>query len=159
MNPPDPSLDLVLDRTVDVPKELVWRAWTEPELLKQWFTPAPWKTVGCEIDLRPGGLFVTVMESPEGEQFPGEGCFLEVVENERLVWTSTMRRGFRPNIQPEGAFAFTAVITIEDSSGGTKYRAHVMHGDQEGRDRHEQMGFHSGWSSALDQLVALMKAL
>ena len=50
----DPKTDLVLERVVDVAPELVWKAWTTPEYLKQWFTPAPWKTVGCEIDLRPG---------------------------------------------------------------------------------------------------------
>ena len=53
----DPKLDLVLERVVDVPPELVWRAWTEPKHLMPWFTPAPWKTVDCEIDLRPGGIF------------------------------------------------------------------------------------------------------
>ena len=62
----DPNLDLVLERTVDVPPQLVWRAWTEPALVTQWFTPAPWTTVDCEIDLRTGGLFRTVMRSPRG---------------------------------------------------------------------------------------------
>jgi uncharacterized protein YndB with AHSA1/START domain len=88
--PTDPKLDLVLTRIVDVPVDLVWRAWTTSEHLKKWFTPAPWKTVDCEIDLRPGGIFRTVMESPEGERFPGVGCYLEVVENERLTWTNEM---------------------------------------------------------------------
>src|SRR5690606_3788808 len=87
MIPPDlpinPELDLVLERVVDVPPELVWRAWTEPEHLKKWFTPAPWKTVDCEIDLRPGGIFRTVMEGPEGQRFSGSSCYLEVVENRR----------------------------------------------------------------------------
>ena len=53
---PDPKLDLVLERVVDVAPTLVWAAWTRPEYLKQWFTPAPWQTVDCEIDLRPGGI-------------------------------------------------------------------------------------------------------
>lgn len=61
---PDPKLDLVLERVVDVPRELVWKARTTPEHLKKWFTPAPWTTVDCEIDLRPGGIFRTVMRSP-----------------------------------------------------------------------------------------------
>jgi len=87
---PDPKLDLVFERIVDVPRELIWTAWTTPEQLKQWFTPAPWKTVDCEIDLRPGGLFRTVMRSPEGQEFPGVSCYLEIVENERLVWTNAL---------------------------------------------------------------------
>lgn len=72
---PDPRLDLVIERIVDVPPELVWKAWTSPEHLKPWFTPVPWKTVDCEIDLRPGGMFRTVMRSPEGQEFPNVGCY------------------------------------------------------------------------------------
>src|SRR5207253_1360188 len=76
---PDPKLDLVLERDVDVPLELVWAAWTRPEHIPKWFAPAPWSCVDCEIDLRPGGSFRTVMRSPEGQDFPIDGCILEVV--------------------------------------------------------------------------------
>ena len=157
----DPKLDLELERIVDVPRELVWKAWTEPERLMQWFTPAPWKTVECEIDLRPGGIFRTVMESPEGERFPGAGCYLEVVEGRKLVWTSALGPGYRP-LKASGEataheMAFTAVITMEDHGQGTKYRALAIHGDPGVKEKHEEMGFHSGWGAALDQLVALMK--
>ncbi|MBS1212447.1 MAG: putative glutathione S-transferase-related transrane protein, partial [Proteobacteria bacterium] len=93
---PHPKLDLLFERVVDVPRELVWKAWTTPEQIKQWFTPAPWKTVGCEIDLRPGGVFHTVMRSPEGKELQNAGCYLEIVENERLVWTNALAPGFRP---------------------------------------------------------------
>ena len=82
---PDPRTDLVFERIVEVPREKVWAAWTTPELLLQWFTPAPWKTIACEIDLRPGGAFRTTMLSPEGQEFPNSGCYLEVVKNEKLV--------------------------------------------------------------------------
>lgn len=63
----NPLLDLSFERSVDIPKELLWRGWTQPHLIMQWFTPLPWQTVECEIDLRPGGIFRTVMRSPEGE--------------------------------------------------------------------------------------------
>jgi Activator of Hsp90 ATPase homolog 1-like protein len=75
---PDPKLDLVFERIVDVPRELIWTAWTTPEQLKQWFTPAPWKTVDCE----------------------------EIVENEKLVWTNALVPGFRPKA-PEAASCVT----------------------------------------------------
>jgi uncharacterized protein YndB with AHSA1/START domain len=83
----DPRLDLVLQRVVDVPPELVWAAWTVPHHVKKWFTPAPWTTVDCEIDLHPGGIFRTVMRSPEGQDITNVGCFLEIVPNRKLVWT------------------------------------------------------------------------
>jgi uncharacterized protein YndB with AHSA1/START domain len=155
---PDPSLDLVLERTVDVPRELVWRAWTTPEHLKRWFTPAPWTTVDCEIDLRPGGIFRTVMRSPEGEEFPHVGCYLEIVENERLVWTNLLEPGFRPapSSTAQGAPYFTAVISLASHGAGTRYTAVAMHQDENARRNHEQMGFHQGWSAALDQLVGAM---
>jgi len=161
----DPKLDLSFERRVDVPPALVWRAWTTPEQIKKWFTPAPWKTIGCEIDLRPGGRFHTVMLSPEGQEFPNAGCYLEVVENERLVWTNALAPGFRPSPAPvvggagEGAFFFTAIIALEAQSGGTKYTATVLHGDEAARQRHAQMGFQEGWGKALDQLVAMVKAM
>lgn len=155
---PDPSLDLVLERVVDVPKELVWKAWTTPDQILKWFTPAPWETIECKIDLRPGGIFRTVMRSPEGEEFPGNGCFLEIVENEKLVWTSALGPGYRPQAHGEGGFTFTAVITMEDHEGGTKYTALVIHPDEEAKQKHEGMGFYHGWGAAFDQLVAMVKA-
>jgi uncharacterized protein YndB with AHSA1/START domain len=149
----DPKLDLVLERVVDVPPALVWRAWTEPERLKRWFTPKPWQTVECEIDLRPGGIFRTTMRSPEGEDTPHVGCYLEVVPNRRLVWTDALLPGYRPSGEP----FMTAVIELEPHGAGTRYTAIAMHGDAATRERHEEMGFHDGWSTVLDQLVAMVK--
>lgn len=160
---PDPNLDLVLERVVDVPPELVWAAWTTPEHIKKWFTPAPWTTVGCEIDLRPGGVFSTVMRSPEGEEFPNAGCYLEIVPNRKLVWTNALAPGYRPSPSagalPCDTFSFSAVIMLEPHGSGTKYTALVIHADPESRKKHEEMGFHSGWGTALDQLVALVKTM
>jgi uncharacterized protein YndB with AHSA1/START domain len=152
---PDPKLDLVLERVIDVPRALVWTAWTRPEHVKKWFTPAPWTVTDCEIDLRPGGIFRTVMRSPEGEEFPNVGCFLEVVPNERLVWTDALLPGYRPSENP----FFTAIVTMEPHGKGTRYTAIAIHRDEAGRRKHEEMGFHDGWGKALDQLVAHVKAM
>lgn len=154
----DPELDLVLERVVDLPPELVWRAWTEPEQLMPWFTPAPWRTVACEIDLRPGGAFRTTMRSPEDEDFPNVGCYLEVVPHRKLVWTDALEPGFRPSRKEPGRhcpFRFTAILLfLPHGRKGTKYTAIAMHKDGAARRRHEAMGFHEGWGTALDQLVA-----
>jgi len=150
---PDPALDLVLERDIDVPRELVWAAWTTPEHVQKWFAPHPWTVAECRIDLRPGGLFRTVMRSPDGKEYPSDGCFLEVVPQERLVFTDALLPGYRPAPEP----FFTAVIDLRDSGSGTRYTAIAIHRDREGRDGHEAMGFLQGWGLALDQLVAHVK--
>ncbi len=154
----DPKLDLVLERVVDVPLELVWKAWTTPEMMVKWFTPAPWTTPEVEIDLRPGGIFRNVMQSPDGKKMENGGSFLEVVPNERLVWTSALLPGFRPAPPRLGFPHITAAILFAPLGSGTKYTAVVMHPSEEGRQMHEKMGFHDGWGTALDQLVGLIKS-
>ena len=157
------TLDLIFERIVDVTPAQVWAAWTTPEHLKHWFTPAPWKTVDCEIDLRPGGIFRTVMRSPEGQDFPNLGCYLEIIPNQKLVWTNALSAGFRPALPASAEasscvpFFFTAVITFEPHSKGTRYSARVMHSEEAGRKAHVDMGFQEGWSVALDQLIAYAK--
>ena len=163
---------LRMQRRFAAPRELVWRAWTEPALLKQWFCPLPWKTIDAELDVRPGGIFRTTMQSPEGKEYPNTGCYLETVKNERIVWTNAMLPGFRP--APVNApcgddteFMFTAKVEFEPhgvngESGvsgvsGTKYRATVIHADEAGCQKHAAMGFEGGWGAALEQLVAMVK--
>jgi uncharacterized protein YndB with AHSA1/START domain len=150
---PDPKLDLVLERVIDVPPELVWTVWTTPEHLKHWFCPKPWTTVDCEIDLRPGGIFRSTMRSPEGQEFPNVGCYLEVIPNQRLTFTDTLLPGFRPAPNP----FFTAALTLEPSGKGTRYIAVAIHGDDERRKKHEEMGFHQGWGTVVDQMVEYIK--
>lgn len=151
----DPALDLELKREVAVSPQLVWRAWTEPELLMKWFTPAPWRTIACELDLQPGGRFRTVMEGPAGEKHDNTGCVLAVIPGTFLLFTDALGPGFRPL----GAGFMTASVEITPAAGGTLYVARAFHKDADDRIKHEQMGFHQGWATALDQMVALVKTL
>jgi uncharacterized protein YndB with AHSA1/START domain len=153
----DPTRDLVLERVVPVSPAQVWAAWTQPEHITQWFTPSPWTTPEAEIDLRPGGIFRTVMCGPEGERVDNSGCYLEVVEHRRLVWTASLGPGYRPNDFAGGGFPFTAELTLEPTDGGTKYTARVLHATTEHSTQHADMGFVDGWGAALDQLVAYMQ--
>lgn len=155
----NPKLDLVLERNIDVPAELVWMAWTQPEHLKKWYCPRPWMVTHCEIDLRPGGIFRTTMRGPEGDEATYTGCYLEVVENRRLVWTLALEPGYRPATYISEVPIFTAVITMEPHGTGTKFKAMAMHRDEEGRNTHDRMGFQDGWGTALDQMVEAMKQL
>lgn len=153
---------LDFQRTVPVEAGDIWRCWTRPEHLMPWFCPLPWKTIDCEIDLRPGGIFRTTMRSPEGQEFPNRGCYLDIVTNRRLVWTNALEPGFRPSAllgqTPGEGFAFTAFITLEPVDAGTRYTATVKHADQAGRDAHAAMGFEDGWGKALEQMVAYIQS-
>lgn len=150
----NPETDLLLERTIDVPPELVWEVWTKPEHLSKWFVPRPWTIVDCRLDLKPGGEFYTLMQSPEGQQYPNAGCFLEVVEGKKLVTTDTLGPGFRPSENP----FFSAIVTFEPTpAGGTIYRAYAIHRTPENRQKHEDMGFHDGWGTCLTQMVEYAK--
>ncbi len=155
---PDPALDLVLERVVDIPPEAIWRAWTDPERIKKWFTPVPWKTTACTIDLRLGGIFATTMLGPDGAGFDNAGCYLEIVPNRRLIWTGALAPGFRPRSGAGFPFLFTAAIAMEPHPTGARYTATAIHADAEGRAEHAAMGFFDGWGKALEQLVAMVKA-
>ena len=151
----DPKLDLVLERHADVSPAQVWKAWTTPEHLMKWLAPRPWTITECEVDLRPGGRLKFVMRSPEGQLYPNLCCFLEVVPNQRLVWTDALLPGYRPAAEP----FFTAVVLMEsDGKGGTNYTAIAIHRDEDGRKKHEAMGFHQGWGQVFDQMVEHIKA-
>jgi len=139
--------ELVLTRLIDAPREKVFKAWTDPELLKQWFAPLPWTTPHAELDVRTGGANLIVMRSPEGNEFPNRGVYLEVIENERLVFTNAYTKAWEPSEKP----FFTAVLTFEDEGGKTRYTARVLHWTVADRETHEKMGFHEGWGQCADQ--------
>ena len=149
------SRELVLVRLIDAPQEKVFRAWTEPTLLKKWFCPKPWTVASAKLDVRPGGVSDIVMRSPEGQDFPSRGVYLDVVKNERLVFTDAYTQAWEPSEKP----FMTAIITFENEGGKTKYTARVLHWTVADRKTHEEMGFHDGWEKATDQLTELVAGL
>ena len=158
------TLDLVLERTLDAPIDLVWKAYTDPEHLKQWFAPKPYEITECDLDLRPGGVFRIRMVGPDGFDtgHGTPGCVLEVVEGRKLTWTSALGPGYRPNEMGEGceSFPMTAIVTFADAGNGkTAYKAVALHKDAKDRDAHEQMGFQDGWGTTAKQLEELAKSL
>jgi uncharacterized protein YndB with AHSA1/START domain len=156
MTAPTANNDLVLTRVMDVPREKLFRAWTEPELMKQWFAPLPWTTPHVEVDPRAGGTSMFTMRSPEGQDYPNSGVYLEVVKNEKIVFTDAYTKAWEPSAKP----FFTGIITFEDLGGGkTRYTATARHWTAEDREAHEKMGFHEGWGICANQLEALAKAL
>jgi uncharacterized protein YndB with AHSA1/START domain len=144
--------ELMLTSIIDAPREKVYRCWTEPDLMKQWFAPAPWTTTRVKTDLRPGGSSLVVMRSPEGQEFPNPGIYLEVVPNEKLVATDAYHIAWQPSEKP----FMTLVLTFEDADKGkTKYTARALHWSAEDCAAHEMMGFERGWTQTTAQLADL----
>jgi len=147
--------ELVLTRLIDASPANVYRCWTEPELIKQWFAPKPFTTPVAEVDTRPGGNNLIVMRGPDGTDMPNPGVYLEVIPNRKLVFTDAYTKAWEPKPDP----FMTVILTFEDEGGKTRYTARVRHFTVEGRQQHEQMGFHQGWGITTDQLAELAASL
>lgn len=147
--------ELVLTRLLDAPREKLYRCWTEPELMKQWFVPKPWTIAHAETDLRPGGSSLVTMRSPEGQEFPNRGVYLDIVPNEKIVFTDAYTEAWKPSEKP----FFTGIITFADGDGKTRYTAVARHWTAEDKAAHEKMGFHEGWGQCATQLEELAKRL
>ncbi|MBA9069040.1 uncharacterized protein YndB with AHSA1/START domain [Methylobacterium sp. RAS18] len=155
MSDADDPRDLVLTRLIPAPRRALWRAWTEPELVKRWFAPKPYTTPVVELDLRPGGSNLIVMRSPDGQDLPNRGVYLEVVPDTRLVVTDAYRSAWVPSEKP----FLTVILAFADEAGGTRYTARARHWTLEDRQAHEAMGFEQGWGICADQLTELVRDL
>jgi uncharacterized protein YndB with AHSA1/START domain len=159
------ELDLVLERTLNAPRDMVWQALTDPDHLKRWFAPKPYEISEVELDLRPGGIFRIRMVGPDGFDtgHGTPGCVLEVVEGKKLAWTSALGPGYRPAEMAETgceSFPMTAIVTFEDAGNGkTAYKAVALHKDAADREKHEQMGFNEGWGTVAGQLEEYAQSL
>jgi uncharacterized protein YndB with AHSA1/START domain len=147
--------ELTLTRVIDAPPEKLFRAWTEPELMKQWFAPVPYTTPHAETDVRPGGANLVVMRGPDGVDMPSPGVYLEVIPNRRLVMTDAYTKAWEPSEKP----FMTLILGFEPEGRGTRYTVRVLHWSEADRKEHEAMGFHEGWAVATDQLEALVKRI
>lgn len=125
-------------------------------MITQWFTPPPFATTAAVLDLRAGGANLITMRGPDGTEYPNRGIYLEVVPNERLVFTDAYVRAWEPSEKP----FMTVVLTFADAGAGrTRYTAQVHHWTVADRESHEKMGFHEGWGVATNQLEALAQRL
>jgi uncharacterized protein YndB with AHSA1/START domain len=143
--------ELSLSRLIDAPCHKVYRCWTDPTLLKQWFAPLPYITPVAELDVRPGGSAFIVMRGPDGTDMPNHGVYLEVVPNQRLVSTDAFVKAWEPSEKP----FMILILTFEEEADKTRYTALVRHWTVADLETHEKMGFHEGWGLCTDQLAAL----
>lgn len=153
---PNPNLDLEVSRIIKAPRHIVWKVWTDPASFASWWVPAPAKCQVVEMDLQPGGALVTLISEDGGEyQAHMKACFLAIDPQERIVFTDALVGGWRPSESP----FITAVITMKDHPEGTEYHALAMHRNAQDRDKHEELGFHDGWTTVTGQLAELAERL
>jgi uncharacterized protein YndB with AHSA1/START domain len=150
------SHDLEITRILKAPRRLLWRAWSDPNLLAEWWCPKPWKTEVKAFDFYPGGAFHTYMTGPDGGESDNPGCFLEIVPEQRIVCTSMLTGGWRPTSPWIG---ITSIFSMEDAEGGTQYTARCMHRTADESRKHEEMGFYEGWGIMIDQFEAFAQGL
>ncbi len=144
--------DLTVSRIIKAPRPAVWKAWKDPAHFVKWWAPAPVVTISNKHELYAGGGFNTTMTLEDGTVMEGgEGCFLEVIENVRIVFTDALQGGWRPN---EESF-FSAIITLEEHPEGTLYTATALHKNEKDRQKHADMGFLDGWGTAIEQLAKI----
>ncbi len=146
------STDLILDRVVPVEAEELYRGWTDPEWIAEWFVPEPYRVASCVAVPEPGGEFTVAIESPDGDVSKDPGCYLYLVPNRLVVFTDALGPGFRPT----GSSFFTGAISFDPAESGTRYRARALHANIKTRDSHAKMGFTEGWEICLEQLVGVI---
>ncbi|WNZ25778.1 polyketide cyclase [Leptolyngbya sp. NK1-12] len=152
------NFELTICRTIRAPRSAVWAAWSEREHFEKWWIPEPIKCKTIKMDLKPGGGFETQMSEDGGLTFMPhlEGCFLEIVPKERIVFTTALTESWRPF---DPWLALTAIITMEDKGKDTKYMARVLHKNQEESCKHQEMGFEEGWGTTIEQLGKMAATL
>lgn len=152
--------ELRLERLLEAPRGNVWRCWTEPRLLEQWFRPQSWTTEVRILEPRPGGASHIVMRGPNGEESDGVAVFLEAIPEQRLVFTNAFTPGWIPAGQPPAIVPFmTTVVELSDAGEETRYLLRALHWTDDARKRHEEMGFHEGWAQTAGQLETLARTL
>lgn len=150
----EPTLDLSLERLIKASPARVWEAWTEPRLLERWWLPAPLHARVDELDLRPGGGFVTSMsEDGAGWSQHTNNAYLAVEPRELLIFTNAVDASLRP--AESAPVAITAHVMLREHPEGTDYKVVVRHRSEADRAKHEELGFHEGWGAVTAALAAL----
>jgi uncharacterized protein YndB with AHSA1/START domain len=155
--------ELVITRVFDAPRELVWKAWTDPERVKRWWGPKGFTAPFCKIDLRVGGVFHYCMRSPEGKDYWNTGVYREIVEPERMVCTDSFADE-EGNVVPASHYGMSSDFPLEMLVTVT----FEEHGEHEGKTkftlRHvgipsgvDHDGAQQGWNESFDKLAEVLK--
>lgn len=158
--------EFFITRTFDAPRELVWRAWTEPAQLAQWWGPSQITNPVCEMDLRPGGSYRIVMRLPDGTDYPIKGVFIEIAPPERLVMTldcsehpdewHDLVKPDRSKEERNPAGEMVQTTLFENLGEKTRLTLRTRFNSAEIRNAMVKMGMTEGWSQSLDRLAGIL---
>ena len=151
--------ELVITRVFDAPRELVWRAWTEPELVKRWWGPKYFTSPFAEIDLRVGGKYLFCMRGPDGKDYWSTGTYREIAPPEKIVCTDSFADE-KGNVVPASHYGFTAdyprellvTVLLRERKEATEFTLHHV-GFPSGSERVMAI---DGWSTSLDKLAEVL---
>lgn len=143
--------ELTLTRVFDAPRALVWGAWTDPKLVAQWWGPKAFTTSVCEIDLREGGAFRLDLCGPDGVIYPCKGIYHEIVEPERIVYSSDAAEGHPcgAGIPPRSR----VTVTFIEHRTKTTLTLHTRFASAARREAAVQARFSISWQESLERLA------
>jgi uncharacterized protein YndB with AHSA1/START domain len=152
--------EIVITRYFDAPQDLVWQAWTDPQLFKQWWGPKDFTAPFCRIDLRVGGKYLYAMRGPDGKEYWSSGVYREIVPNEKLVATDYFsdEKGYpipasRYGLSPDFPMELQVIVTLGEYAGKTKMTLQYI-GVPEGEPSDQTR---DGWNQSFDKLNALLE--
>ena len=158
--------EFILTRIINAPRALVWKAWTDPKHMAQWWGPHSVTNPVCQMDVRPGGAWRIIMRLPDGVDYPITGVYLEIVKPERLIRTmdcSEHPEAWHDLVKPDRqkgernpAGEMLQTVTFEDQGGRTKLTIRTRFNSVAIRDAMVKMGMTEGWTQSLERLEALL---
>ena len=148
---------LVITRTLDAPRELVWRMFSDPFHLAQWWGPKDFTNPVCEVDFRVGGHWHHVMRGPDGREYPTDSTFIEIVPPERIVYRNAAPKGGVWEGNPPPSFVRT--ITFTEDGGRTTLTLRAAFDSVADRQRAMDRGFKEGTEQSYDRLAALLQTI
>lgn len=157
----------VISRTFDAPRDLVWKAWTEPKRMAQWWGPNCFTNPVCDLDVRPSGAYRIVMRSPDGIDYPLKGVYREVVPPKLLVYTVDISEHpedwhglLKKNLEGNAADTSKPVVhRVSLEAEGAKTRVTIRQSFESAalRDAFVKMGMEQGWGQSLDRLADALR--
>jgi uncharacterized protein YndB with AHSA1/START domain len=164
--PPAADRDFVITRIFNAPREMVFKAWTDPGQMSQWWGPHHFTNPVCQLDVRPGGAWRIIMRGPDGADHPAKGVYREIDPPRRIVMTidhSDLPDPWHDRVNPKRdkskpTLEAVTTVTFDDEGGKTRLTISLRFESPAIRDSLLKLGMNEGWSQSLQRLTTLLSA-